>query len=159
MKNDTLRAVAEKRDLTMVKKSQVHGKGLFAKKTIPKGTRIIEYAGKRVLKKNIATDLLKGLTSLVYIMNLNETTAIDAERNGNNARFINHSCSPNCIVYFFNEVPYIYALSQINAGEELSFDYKMGFTSEEKPLSQELKKAFLPCSCGSLNCRGTLLHN
>lgn len=156
MQTDT---VTIKRDFTIVKKSTVHGKGLFAKSTIPKGTRIIEYAGKRVLKNEIPTDLFNGLTSTAYIMNLNETIAIDAERNGNDARFINHSCLPNCIVYFFNEVPYIYALREIIAGEELSFDYKMGFAEAEQPLSLELKKTFLPCCCGAVNCRGTLFNN
>lgn len=151
--------IAPCRDFTIPKKSAVHGNGLFAKKNIPKGTRIIEYAGKRVLKKDIAADLLKGLTSTSYIMNLNETTAVDAERNGNDARFINHSCSPNCIVYFFNEVPYIYALREIVAGEELSFDYKMGVSGNHKSLSKQIKKIFMPCSCGSLQCKGTLLSN
>ena len=158
MQSNTITAVKE-RDFTIVKNSPVHGRGVFAKKNIPKGTRIIEYAGKRVLKKDIAADLLKGLTSLVYIMNLNEIMAIDAERDGNDARFVNHSCLPNCIVYFFNEVPYIYALREIITGEELSFDYKMGFAEAERQLSLELKKTFLPCCCGAANCRGTLFNN
>ncbi len=151
--------VAIERDFTIVKNSPVHGKGLFAKNIIPKGARIIEYAGKRVAKNKIATDMLNGLTSTAYIMNLDKTTVVDAERDGNDARFINHSCLPNCIVYFFNEVPYIYALREIIVGEELSFDYKMGFESEHGSLTIEQKKAFLPCNCGSINCRRTLIIN
>lgn len=146
------------RDLTVVKMSQVHGIGVFAKKTIPKGTRIFEYKGLRVSKADLATDLVKGLTSMVYVMNLNETTAIDGERGGNDARFINHSCTPNCEVLYFDENPYIYAMEEIYEGEELNFDYKLGFYEDVK-LSIEEKKERFPCNCGSRDCRGTLLKN
>jgi uncharacterized protein len=143
------------RGFTTVKNSTIHGKGLFAKKKIPKGSRILEYAGKRVLKKNLIGDFDKGLTSLLYVMNFSETIAIDGEREGNNARFINHSCDPNCIVYYFDDIPYIYALREIEAEEELKFDYKMG-PSIEEDIRQ--KYDIMPCFCGTKNCRGTLLY-
>lgn len=146
------------RDFTVVNMSQVHGIGVFAKKLIPKGTRIFEYKGLRVSKTDLATDLVKGLTSMVYVMNLNETTAIDGERGGNDARFINHSCTPNCEVLYFDENPYIYAMEEIHEGEELNFDYKLGFYEDVK-LSIEEKKERFPCNCGSRDCRGTLLKN
>ena len=146
------------RNFTVVKDSQIQGFGLFAKKTIPKGTRIFEYAGKRVLKENLMADLVAGLTTLRYVMNLTETTVIDAEREGNDARFINHSCEPNCIIYFFANTPYIYALQEIPIGDELSFDYQMGTTNPES-LTEQQKRDILPCNCGSKNCRGTLLSN
>ncbi|KUO66754.1 MAG: hypothetical protein APF83_06885 [Lutibacter sp. BRH_c52] len=98
------------RDFTIVKISSVHGKGVFAKRIIPKGTRIFEYMGKRVSKENLASDLENGLTSMIYVLNLNETVAVDGERGGNDARYINHSCAPNCEVLYFNEIPYIYAM-------------------------------------------------
>lgn len=159
MKIDTPIIITTNRDFTVAKDSPVHGKGLFAKKSIPRGTRIIEYAGKRVLKKDLITDLVKGLSSLVYIMNINEATVVDAERNGNDARFINHSCSPNCIVYFFDEVPYIYSLREIKTGEELSFDYHLYIESKDKELTEQQEKEFFPCYCGAAICRGTLLAN
>ncbi len=146
------------RDFTVVKESQVHGSGVFAKKVIPKGTRIFEYKGLRVSKEDLATDLVKGLTSMIYVLNLNETTAIDGERGGNEARFINHSCSPNCEVMYFNEIPYIYAMKEILEDEELNFDYKLGFY-EDVELSAEEKKERFPCNCGSQDCRGTLIKN
>lgn len=146
------------RDFTIIKDSQIQGFGLFAKKTIPKGTRIFEYEGKRILKENLMADLVAGLTTLRYVMNLTETTVIDAEREGNDARFINHSCNPNCIVYFFSDIPFIYALQEISIGNELSFDYQMGTTKPE-PLTEQQKREILPCNCGSINCRGTLLSN
>lgn len=150
--------IATDRDFTVVKNSPVHGRGVFAKKTIPKGTRIFEYAGERVLKSNLSKDLADGLTSLVYVMNLNETLAIDGERGGNEARFINHSCDPNCEVLYFNETPYIYAIHEILEGDELNFDYKYG-SEADMEFTTEQKHEWFPCNCGAANCRGTLLNN
>lgn len=146
------------RDFTLVKTSSIHGRGVFAKSTIPKGTRIFEYRGERVLKSGLAADLAAGITSLAYVMNLNETTAIDGERGGNDARFINHSCDPNCEVLYFNETPYIYSIRQIDTDEELSFDYQYD-AGPDAFLSEEEKKKWFPCCCGAKNCRGTLIHD
>jgi hypothetical protein len=146
------------RDFALVKTSPVHGRGVFAKRAIPKGTRIFEYAGERVLKSNLAQDLANGLTSLVYVMNLNETLAIDGERGGNDSRFINHSCDPNCEVLYFNGTPYIYAMYEIKEGDELSFDYKYGSEADVE-VTDDQKREWFPCNCGAANCRGTLLDN
>ena len=140
------------RDFTIAHNSPIQGTGLFAKKVIPRGTRILEYAGQRIPKDNLAQDLAKGLTSLIYVMKLNDTTAIDGERSGNDARYINHSCTPNCEVLFFNETPYIYAMKEISPEEELSFDYKLGCDGASD-ISLEQKQALYPCKCGSENCR------
>jgi uncharacterized protein len=151
--------IALNRDFTIIKQSPIQGKGLFAKNTIPKGSRIIEYKGKRVLKETLITDIVKGLTSAKYIMNLNDTCSIDGERNGNDARYVNHSCMPNCIIYFFKEIPYLYALRQIEKGEELFFDYKLGRGSTDDALTREQKITLYPCACGSAACTGTMLAN
>lgn len=153
-----MNTIVTDRDFTLVRTSPVHGNGVFAKKTIPKGTRIFEYAGLRVLKTDLLNDLAKGLTSMTYVMNLNKTLAIDGERNGNDSRFINHSCNPNCEVLYFNETPYIYAMQEIQKGQELNFDYKLGFDTE-LDLSSDQKKEWFPCNCGSENCRGTMVSN
>ena len=153
-----MNTIATDRDFSLVKTSPVHGRGVFAKRTIPKGTRVFEYAGLRVSKTDLETDLTNGLTTMTFVMNLNKTTAIDGERGGNDARFINHSCNPNCEVLYFNETPYIYAMQEIQEGQELNFDYKLGFDSETI-LSIDQKKEWFPCNCGSENCRGTLVSN
>jgi SET domain-containing protein len=153
-----MNTIATDRDFTAVKNSPVHGRGVFAKKIIPKGTRIFEYSGQRVLKANLAQDLVNGLTSLVYVMNLNETLAIDGERGGNDSRFINHSCDPNCEVLYFNQTPYIYAILEIPEGDELSFDYKYG-SEDDVEITPEQKREWFPCRCGASNCRGTLLKD
>ncbi|WP_051190524.1 SET domain-containing protein [Kaistella palustris] len=145
------------RDFILVKSSPIHGKGVFAKKAIPKGTRIIEYMGKRILKEDLPSDREKGLTSLVYVMRLDDLTAIDGEREGNDARFFNHSCMPNCEVYFFDQIPYIYAMEDIIEGAELFFDYQLG-SSSEQILSLAEKIKLHPCHCGAANCRKTLIQ-
>lgn len=150
-------ATITNRDFINVYDSPVHGKGVFAKKAIPKGTRIIEYKGKRILKEQLPQDQENGLTSLVYVMRLDDVTAIDGEREGNDARFFNHSCLPNCEVYFFDNIPYIYAMEDIIEGQELFFDYKLG-SSINRRLSLREKKQLHPCNCGSANCRKTLIQ-
>lgn len=144
------------RDFTVVRSSPIQGRGLFAKKNIPKGTRIAEYTGKRVPMTSLLTDLEEGVTTLKYLMSVNDTTVIDGEREGNDMRFINHSCEPNCIVYYFDNIPYIYALAEIPMNAELGFDYHM-CGSKDEVLNQQTKQQLMPCYCGSSNCKGTLL--
>lgn len=88
------------RGFTEIRFSGIHGRGLFAKKKIPKGTRLPEYEGKRVERNQIVNDAINGPTNMMYVMGLNETMVIDGERDGNDARFMNHHCNPNCEVYF-----------------------------------------------------------
>ncbi len=144
------------RGFTNVKSSVIHGKGVFAKKLIPKGTRLYEYTGVKVERNKLPDDFAKGLTSMVYVMNLDEHMVIDGERDGNDARYINHSCNPNCEVFFLNNTPFIYSTEEIKAGEELSYDYRLGNIKEEE-ISLEQKKEWFPCNCGSPQCRGTMM--
>ena len=144
------------RGFTQVRFSPIHGRGLFAKKKIPKGTRLLEYEGKRVERDQIVNDAINGLTNMMYVMGLNETTVIDGERNGNDARFMNHHCSPNCEVYFINDTPFIYAMEEIKKDEELTFDYHLNVITETHLTSLQ-KKEWFPCHCGSPVCSGTLI--
>ena len=144
------------RGFTQVRFSTIHGRGLFANKKIPKGTRILEYEGKRVQRNQIVKDAIEGLTNMMYVMGLNETLVIDGERNGNDARFMNHHCSSNCEVYFINDTPFIYAMEEIKKDEELTFDYHLNLF-EEMPLTFLQKREWFPCNCGSPVCRGTLI--
>ena len=144
------------RGFTEVRFSAIHGRGLFAKKKIPKGTRLLEYEGERVERNQIVNDALNGVTNMVYVMGLNETMVIDGGRNGNDARFMNHHCSPNCEVYFINDIPFIYAMEEIKKDEELTFDYHLSLITEAS-LTPLQKKEWFPCNCGSPLCRGTLI--
>ena len=145
----------QNRDFIRVGKSRIAGKGVFAKRKIPKGTRIIEYLGERVPLTNLLTEIADGKTAPVYTFRLTDSTVIDGARNGNEARFINHSCEPNCEAYSFDERMYIYAMRDIVRGEELTFDYQLGSAMKTRRTKQHLEA--YACRCGSPDCRGTML--
>lgn len=143
------------RDFVRVGKSLIQGKGLFSKRKIPKGTRIIEYTGERVPVARILAEIAEGKPASLYTFRLTESTVIDGARNGNEARLINHSCEPNCEAYLFDAQMYIYAMREIVRGEELSFDYQL--TPAIKGTTKKANTEAYACRCGSLSCRGTML--
>ena len=147
---------SQDRDFILVRASGIHGMGVFAKRPIPKGTRILEYAGRRLSKTELLETAERRERLLTYVLNLDADTAIDGAEQGNDARFINHSCDPNCEVYIFDNTPYIYAMQEIPAGAELTFDYKLQSASSMR-ISRALSRELFPCSCGTPNCRGTLV--
>lgn len=143
------------RDFIRVGKSRIEGRGVFAKRRIPRGTRIIEYAGDHVPILGLLRQLDEGTPSRTYVFALDDTTAIDGARNGNDARFFNHSCDPNCEPYIFDGHVYIYAMRDVPRGEELTFDYRLGPADPAASPGQDT--AGYRCGCGAVNCRGTLL--
>ena len=139
--------------LIEVRDSAVHGKGAYATRPIRKGRRIIEYMGKVMPWGDASEDpddphtFLFGLSDGVNVIN----AAID----GNDARWINHSCDPNCeAVEEDDNRVFIYALRDLSPGEELFYDYALQI---DEPHSEEMRKQFA-CFCGSPKCRGTLLE-
>jgi SET domain-containing protein len=143
------------RDFIRVGKSRIAGKGVFAKRKIPRGTRIIEYLGERVLISKYLVEISEGKPVSVYAFHLNDSFIIDGARDGNDARFINHSCEPNCEAYVFDDRAYIYAMRDITRGEELTFDYQLR-SSISRPISKQ-DKGLYRCLCGSPKCRGTMI--
>ena len=148
--------------LCVVRNSPIHGSGVFAVKPIKKGTRIIEYKGKRLTHKE--ADKLYGggaESGHTFLFTLNDDYVIDANQEGNSARWINHSCAPNCESICesaedddpMHDRVYIEALRNIKAGEELSYNYLI--TLEEAHTAR-LKKIW-ECRCGAKNCNGTML--
>src|SRR5438477_4536778 len=107
-----------------VRHSPVHGRGVFTKMRIGKGARIIEYTGRRILWSSIPDELDEERT---YYFGLdNEKEVIDPTVGGNEARWINHSCNPNCETREdTQERVFIHALRNIRAGEELFYDYRL----------------------------------
>jgi len=141
--------------LYIVRKSKIHGRGVFAACTIPKGTRIVEYKGKRILY-TLACELYPDdddQPTHTFLFEIDDDTVIDAAQNGNAARWINHSCAPNCEAVDDEGRIFIEAIRTIRVGEELGYDY--GITLEERHTPKEKKR--WPCRCGAKNCRGTLL--
>jgi SET domain-containing protein len=144
------------RDFIRVGRSRIEGKGVFAKRKIPRGSRIIEYIGTRVpVAKLFAAVPGDGKPAAVYAFRLNDTTVIDGARGGNDSRFINHSCDPNCETYCFDDHLYVYAMRDITRGEELTFDYRLGTENGRRSKKRDLVDH--ACRCGSPNCRGTMV--
>ncbi len=148
--------VSPDRDFIQMQASGIHGTGVFAKRSIPRGTRVIEYEGRRWPKALLLEQAGRGERKLTYVLNLDAGTAIDGAEQGNNARFVNHSCEPNCEIYIFDETPYLYAMQEIPLGAELTFDYKLQSASSQR-LSRALSREIFPCHCGTPTCRGTLV--
>lgn len=143
------------RDLIRVAKSPIDGHGVFAKRKIPKGARIIEYKGKRRPTPDFVPEGENGKAAPVYVFALREGVVIDPEIGGNDARFVNHSCEPNSEVYTFKDRAYVYAKREIARGEELTFDYQLRKASGAASSKAHAKK--YACNCGSKKCRGTML--
>jgi SET domain-containing protein len=124
--------------------SRIDRQGLFAAMDITKGTRIIRYIGKKITKEEGARRLAR---DNAYIFALNERYDIDGKALSNIARYINHSCDPNCDVDNTGHTLWIIALRDIREGEELSYNY--GYTLDDY--------AEQPCNCGAKNCCGYIL--
>ncbi|GIU69958.1 MAG: hypothetical protein KatS3mg002_1194 [Candidatus Woesearchaeota archaeon] len=146
-----------KEKLYEIRKSEIHNKGAYAIKDIPKGTIIAIYKGEKITKEESekrANERLKkhkenqqGVAA-VYIFELNENYDIDGDVPDNDAKYINHSCDPNCEVDIVNDEIIIYTIKDVKKGEELTFNY--GFEFDEEFIEH-------PCRCGSKNCVGYIL--
>ncbi|MDE2307746.1 MAG: SET domain-containing protein-lysine N-methyltransferase [Xanthomonadaceae bacterium] len=146
----------------VTRRSSIHGNGVFAAGSIAKGEEIIEYKGRR-LTHHEADELYGdgGETGHTFLFTLNEQYLIDANQHGNSARWINHSCAPNCRALVEESAGgdprkdrvVIEAIRRIRPGEELTYDYGIVL---EVPHTARLKKLWA-CRCGSPKCTGTLL--
>jgi uncharacterized protein len=138
-----------------VRRSGVHGKGVFAVADIAAGETLIEYVGE-VISWQEAQDRHPHDPSNpnhTFYFHVDDDRVIDALYGGNSSRWINHSCDPNCIADEENGRIFIRALRNIPAGEELSYDYGLVISERYTPKL----KAEYPCWCGADGCRGTLL--
>jgi SET domain-containing protein len=138
-----------------VRRSPIHGTGVFATRAIPKGTRLVEYVGERVshaeadrrYEDKAADD------NHTFLFTVDSRTVIDAGVGGNEARWINHSCDPNCETVIEDKRVWIEATRAIAPGEELAYDYMIG---REKGDPENIDEIFA-CRCGAARCRGTML--
>jgi hypothetical protein len=139
-----------------VHNSPIHGHGVFATRTIRRGAKVIEYRGTRI-SENAANDQPvrdENDPLHTFLFQLNDGTIIDAGTQGNSARWINHSCAPNCeSVEYGDGRVFIHATRTIRAGEELCYDYRI---TVEGRLSDRDRRAYT-CACKAARCRGTLL--
>ncbi|XP_030013009.1 histone-lysine N-methyltransferase 2B isoform X2 [Sphaeramia orbicularis] len=133
-----------------VYRSAIHGRGLFCKRNIEAGEMVIEYAG--IVIRSVLTDKREkyydGKGIGCYMFRIDDFDVVDATMHGNAARFINHSCEPNCYSRVINvegrKHIVIFALRKIYRGEELTYDYKFPIEDASNKLS---------CNCGARRCR------
>jgi uncharacterized protein len=138
-----------------LRRSSIQGLGAFAARDIPKGTRLIEYAGEKV--SNAEADRRYDDTGMrrhhTFLFILNDRTVVDAARAGNAARFINHSCDPNCDAVIERGRIWVESIKRIPAGAELVYDYRY----EDDAEYTEEDHRFYACRCGAATCRGTIV--
>jgi len=138
-----------------VRRSGVHGRGVYAIAPIEAGTTIIEYTGERI-SWDEAMDRHPhdpAQPNHTFYFQIEGGAVIDALYGGNSARWINHSCEPNCEADEVDGRVFIKALRDLLPGEELFYDY--GLVIDER-YTPKLKKEYA-CYCGSADCRGTML--
>ena len=145
-----------------MRRSPIHGNGVFAARNLPKGITVIEYRGRRLThaqaNRVYGNDVDSGHT---FLFTLNERYLIDANVGGNIARWINHSCNPNCHAWVIEhpggdprrDRVVIEIRRAIRRGEELTYDYGIELEERHTP---RLKRIWA-CRCGAPRCSGTLL--
>src|SRR6202161_33334 len=144
-----------KKPLFEVRHSRVHGRGVFALRRIRKGTNIIEYLGERV-SHELADERYAGKDPMdghTFLFTVDAKTVIDAGVNGNEARFVNHGCDPNCQTVQIGKRIFIEAIRTIRPGEELAYDYRIQRDPDD-PADVDI---VFRCLCGAQNCRGSML--
>lgn len=141
-----------------IRDSPMQGKGAFATRRIPAGVRLIEYAGQRLTpaESDARYPDVEGERHHTYLFAIDHDgvdVVIDAAVRGNDARWINHSCDPNCDAVIEDGRIWIETIRAVSPGEELAYDYAYSLPERH---SLAAKKRF-PCHCGTSTCRGTIL--
>lgn len=148
----------------VVRRSPIHGRGVFANQDLPAGMTLMQYRGERITSaeafRRYGDNSGLGET---YLFAVNAHWLIDGQVGGNSARFVNHSCNPNCEAVIWVDLHgderkdrvFFVTTRSIRKGEELTFDYALEFSHA---LSDD-ERARWRCACGARNCRGTLLSD
>lgn len=139
----------------VMRSSGIHGRGVYARRLIRADETVCEYKGEVIGEAEAARRYPENMQGLnhTFIFGVAHDHNIDGGAKGNIARWINHSCAPNCDTYEKNKRMFIRAVRDILPGEELSYDYWIGAGER----ITEAVKARWPCWCGAEQCRGTVL--
>lgn len=150
------RSSAARGPLFEVRHSPIHGHGVFALRRVRKGTKIIEYLGERITHDEADSRYLDKPAddNHTFLFTVDARTVIDAGVGGNEARFINHGCDPNCESTNEGRRIFIRALRTIQPGEELCYDYSIQRDADDPP---DVDRIFA-CRCGAAGCRGSMLE-
>ncbi|TGN95801.1 SET domain-containing protein [Burkholderia sp. USMB20] len=138
----------------VVRRSPVHGRGVFALRILEAGERIFEYKGERIAwTAAIREHGSNGIAGHTYFFGLSDGRVIDGGRGGNSARWLNHACTANCEAVEIEDRVFIHASTAIGPGEELFLDYQLAV---DDPTDEETRLSYV-CRCGTRGCRGTML--
>jgi SET domain-containing protein len=142
--------------LIEVRHSPIHGYGVFALRRIRKGTTVVEYLGDRISHEEADTryEDKKADDNHTFLFTVDSKIVIDAGVGGNEARYINHGCDPNCESTTRSKRVFIEAVRTIQKGEELAYDYQIQRDSDDAPNVDEI----FACRCGAATCRGSMLE-
>jgi len=134
--------------------SAIHGYGIFARRRIPKGARIVEYRGALITAEQAADRYPEvGFPPHTFLFDADDDLYIDGGVDGNSARWINHSCDPNCETVQEGRRVFIESIRAIMPGEEITYDYRITL---DEPHNATARKRWV-CRCGAPGCRGTML--
>jgi uncharacterized protein len=138
-----------------IRPSPIQGSGAWAVRPIRKGARIVEYVGERIASEEAEERYDDDASEHPHVLlfTVDDDTVIDAGVGGNDARFFNHSCAPNCETVIDKGRVFIVALRAIAPGEELTYDYRLERPGRAK--AEWLRR--YACRCGAARCRGTML--
>ncbi len=146
---------AGRKPLFEVRHSPIHGYGVFALRRIRKGTTVTEYLGDRVSHEEADAryENKDPNDNHTFLFTVDSKTVIDGGVGGNDARFINHGCDPNCESTTQNKRIFVEAIRTIQPGEELAYDYQIQRDPDDPPDVDEI----FACRCGAEKCRGSML--
>ncbi|PTB22143.1 SET domain-containing protein-lysine N-methyltransferase [Trinickia symbiotica] len=138
----------------VVRRSPVHGRGVFALRAVEPGEQLFEYKGEVIAWRTAIRQHPKsGATGHTYFFGLSDGRVIDGGRGGNSARWLNHSCHANCEAIEIEDRVFIHASLAIAPGEELFLDYQL---TVDDPADEATRLSYV-CRCNALGCRGTML--
>jgi SET domain-containing protein len=137
-----------------VRRSALHGRGAFARAGFAAGETVLDYAGRRITWAQACADhAADGVPGHTFYFDLGGDTVIDGGTQGNAARWINHSCEPNCEAINEDARIIVRTVAPVRAGDELTIDYRL-IIEDPEDLEQ---RALYDCACGAAGCRGTML--
>ncbi|RBB36785.1 SET domain-containing protein-lysine N-methyltransferase [Burkholderia reimsis] len=140
----------------VVRRSTVHGRGVFAAQFLRTGERIFEYKGEVITWRSaIRRYERRGDDGHTFLFGLSDGMVIDGGRDGNSARWLNHACAPNCEAIEMDGRVFVNAVRDIQTGEELLIDYAL----ELDDSTTHYDRAAYRCCCGVPACRGTMLSS
>ncbi|WP_429359627.1 SET domain-containing protein [Paraburkholderia sp. GAS32] len=136
----------------IVRRSSVHGKGVFAIHPLSAGERVLEYKGEITSWRTaVRRHQREGVEGHTFLFRLSDGRVIDGSRSGNSARWLNHACAPNCETVEHDGRIFIHTLRPIGAGEELFI-----LRGTDDPLDEDVRAQYT-CRCAAADCRHSML--